>query len=54
MVQVVSILEVPRILVSVSFQSNDVSGAQYSELLFCKKQQQSTLTVHEYAESKPP
>ena len=35
MVQVVSILEVPRILVSVSFQSNDVSGAQYSELLFC-------------------
>ena len=27
-------LEVPRILVSVSFQSNDVSGAQYSELLF--------------------
>ena len=35
MVQVVSILEVPKMLMSVSFQSNDVSGAQYSELLFC-------------------
>ena len=35
MVQVVSILEVPKILMSVSFQPNDVSGAQYSELLSC-------------------
>ena len=34
-VQVVSMLEVLRILVSVSFQSNDVNGAQYPELLFC-------------------
>ena len=33
-------LEVPRILVSVSFQSNDVNGAQYSELLFCNNNKQ--------------
>ena len=34
MVQVVSILEAANKLGSVSFQSNDVSGAQNSELLF--------------------
>jgi hypothetical protein len=35
MVHVVSMLDVPIIVGSVSFQSNDVSGAQYSLLLFC-------------------
>ena len=35
MVQVVSMLEVPRRLGSVSFQSKEVRGAQYSEFLFC-------------------
>lgn len=35
MVQVVSILEVPKRFGSVSFQSNDVSGAQNSLFLFC-------------------
>ena len=39
-VQVVSMLEVLRILVSVSFQSNDVNGAQYSKLLFCNNNKQ--------------
>jgi hypothetical protein len=34
MVQVVSMLEVPIMVGSVSFQSNDVKGAQYSEPLF--------------------
>ena len=33
-VHVVSILDVPTMLGSVSFQSNDVSGAQNSELRF--------------------
>jgi hypothetical protein len=36
MVQVVSMLEAPRRLGSVSFQSKDVRGAQNSEFLFCK------------------
>ena len=35
MVQVVSMLEVPSLLGSVSFQSKDVSGAQNSLFLFC-------------------
>ena len=35
MVQVVSMLEVPRRLGSVSFQSKEVRGAQNSEFLFC-------------------
>ena len=35
MVQVVSMLDVPRRFGSVSFQSNDVSGAQNSLFLFC-------------------
>ena len=35
-VQVVSILEAPRRLGSVSFQSKEVRGAQNSEFLFCK------------------
>ena len=35
MVQVVSILDVPSRFGSVSFQSNDVSGAQNSLFLFC-------------------
>ena len=35
MVQVVSMLEVPRRFGSVSFQSNDVNGAQNSLFLFC-------------------
>lgn len=35
MVQVVSILDVPNRFGSVSFQSNDVSGAQNSLFLFC-------------------
>ena len=34
-VQVVSILDAPSILGSVSFQSNDVKGAQNSEFLLC-------------------
>lgn len=34
-VQVVSILDVPIKFGSTSFQSNDVSGAQKSEFLFC-------------------
>ena len=33
-VQVVSMLEAPRMFGSVSFQSNEVSGAQNSEFLF--------------------
>ena len=35
MVHVVSMLEVPSLLGSVSFQSKDVSGAQNSLFLFC-------------------
>ena len=35
-VQVVSMLEAPRRLGSVSFQSKEVRGAQNSEFLFCK------------------
>lgn len=35
MVHVVSMLDVPMMLVSAVFQSNDVSGAQYSLVLFC-------------------
>lgn len=35
-VQVVSMLDVPSLLGSVSFQSNDVKGAQYSLFLFCR------------------
>ena len=35
-VHVVSILEAPSMFGSVSFQSNEVSGAQNSEFLFCK------------------
>ncbi len=35
MVHVVSMLDVPIIVGSVSFQSNDVNGAQYSLPLFC-------------------
>ena len=34
-VQVVSMLDVPRRFGSISFQSNDVRGAQKSEFLFC-------------------
>jgi hypothetical protein len=34
-VHVVSIDDVPKILVSVMFQSNDVNGAQNSEFLVC-------------------
>ena len=37
MVQVVSMLEVPSLLGSVSFQSKDVRGAQNSLFLFCIK-----------------
>jgi len=37
MVQVVSIDEVPNRFGSVSFQSNDVNGAQKSEFLFYKR-----------------
>ena len=37
-VHVVSILDVPRRFGSTSFQSNDVSGAQKSEFLFCIKE----------------
>lgn len=36
-VQVVSMLEAPRRLGSVSFQSKEVRGAQNSEFLFCKR-----------------
>ena len=35
-VHVVSMEAVPSMRGSVSFQSNDVTGAQYSEFLFCK------------------
>ncbi len=35
MVQVVSMLDVPSRFGSVSFQSNDVNGAQNSLFLFC-------------------
>jgi hypothetical protein len=35
MMQVVSIDEVPMMFGSVSFQSNEVSGAQNSVFLFC-------------------
>ena len=37
MVQVVSMLEAPRMLGSVSFQSKEVRGAQNSEFLFCSR-----------------
>jgi hypothetical protein len=39
MVQVVSILDVPIKFGSISFQSNDVKGAQKSEFLFYKTKQ---------------
>lgn len=48
--QVVSILEAPRILGSVSFQSNEVKGAQNSEFLFYKIQARNnnynTVNIH--------
>jgi hypothetical protein len=50
MVHVVSMLEVPRRLRSVSFQSKDVKGALNSLFLFCRRQ--TTLThAHPIQES---
>ena len=43
MVQVVSILEAASRLGSVSFQSKDVMGAQYSELLFYKEEKMTAI-----------
>ena len=45
-VQVVSMLEVPIMLGSLSFQSNDVSGEQNSVFLFCAGQDSRRDQVH--------
>ena len=45
MVQVVSILDVPTMFGSVSFQSKEVSGAQNSEFRFYKTQNPEFLLI---------
>ena len=46
MVQVVSMLEVPNRLRSVSFQSNEVKGALNSLFLFCNQSKSLNMLVY--------